>query len=415
MARRRGFFAEIQHQSQVAAKQAEQRQRAAIAAQQRAVRAQAANVRAQATFQRASEADRKRIEREAVVAHVAEMQAEVDELNATIEADWKELESLLAATLPIDDYVDLETLRLKVEHPPFDRVDLKVPLAAPAPLPDPIEPTVAAVAQPKGLFGKKQKLEEAQAHAQAEFAAAHSAWRQRISELPGERAKATADYEAAEATRKASLAKEESRYSAECAEREKEAAEQNATLDQFIADLGYGAVDAVREYVGIVLANSVYPDHFLIEHEADFDPTTSELRLQILVPGPSSISTVKSHKYTRASDEITAVPLSQKELKDRYASVVHQVALRALHEVFEADRRNLIQSISLELGTNTLNPATGKDHYVPFVAVGSTRDKFTDIDLSAVVPSATLGHLGAAISKNPFDLVPANGAGVRHS
>jgi restriction system protein len=415
MARRRGFFAEIQHQSQVAAKQADQRQRAAIAAQQRAVRVQAANVRAQAAYQRASEAERKRMDREAAAAHVAEMQAEVDDLNASIEAEWMELENLLAATLPVDDYVDLESLRVKAEHPPFDRVDLKVPLAAPTPLTDPVEPTLAPVAQPKGLFGKKHKLEEAQAQAQREFAAAHAAWRQRVFELPGERAKAIADYEAAEVARKANLATEEARYADECAKREQEANEHNATLDQFIADLGYGGVEAVREYVGIVLANSVYPDHFLVEHEAYFDPATSELRLQVLVPGPSAISSVKSHKFTRASDEITAVPLSQKELKDRYTSVVHQVALRTLHEVFEADRRNLIQSIALELGTNTLNPATGKDLYVPFVAVGSTREKFTDIDLSAVVPAATLGHLGAAVSKNPFDLVPANGAGVRHS
>jgi len=38
---------------------------------------------------------------------------------------------------------------------------------------------------------------------------------------------------------------------------------------------------------------------------------------------------------------------------------VHQVALRSFHEVFEADRRGLIRSISLEVGTETIDPATG--------------------------------------------------------
>jgi restriction system protein len=415
MARRRGFFAEMQHQSQIAARQADQRQRAAVAAQGRAERAQAAAVRAQLASQRASEADRKRLEREAAAAHVEAMQADVEQKNAALEDEWEQLENLLAATLPIDDYVDLETLRMTVEHPPFDRIDLKVPLTPPTPVPDPVEPALGQVEQPKGLFGRKHKLEEAQAKANSDFAAAHESWAARMAELPAERAKAQSDYEAAEQTRKTSLAEEEARYAAECSQREKEVADQNATLDQFIADLGYGTVEAVREYVGIVLANSVYPDHFLVEHDADFDPTTAELKVQVLVPGPTELSAIKSYKYVRATDEIASSALSLKESKDRYASVVHQIALRTLHEIFEADRRNLIQSISLELGTNTLSPATGKDLYVPFVAVGSARDKFSEIDLSAVVPSATLGHLGAAVSKSPFDLIPASGAGVRHS
>ncbi|MDQ0850645.1 hypothetical protein QFZ65_002583 [Arthrobacter sp. B3I9] len=72
----------------------------------------------------------------------------------------------------------------------------------------------------------------------------------------------------------------------------------------------------------------------------------------------------------KASDEITSVALSQKESKDRYAGIVHQVVLRTLHEVFEADRRALIQSIALEVGTQTINPATGNETYIPFAAVG---------------------------------------------
>ncbi|MEO7015785.1 MAG: hypothetical protein ABI130_01770, partial [Leifsonia sp.] len=165
MARRRGFFAEMQHQSQVAARQADQRQRAAVAAQARVERAQAAAVRAQLASQRASEADRKRLEREAAAAHIEAMQAEVEEKNAALEDEWDQLENLLAATLPVDDYVDLETLRKVVEHPPFGRVDLKVPLAPPTPVADPVAPVLGQVDQPKGLFGRKHKLEEAQAQA----------------------------------------------------------------------------------------------------------------------------------------------------------------------------------------------------------------------------------------------------------
>ncbi|WP_237563600.1 hypothetical protein [Arthrobacter sp. H-02-3] len=414
VARRRGFLAEMQHQARLA----EQRQRAAAreqaAAARRAEQAWKADQRASLALQRASEADRKRLEKEAAAAHVAARQAEVDQLNAELAATYDQVDSLLDSTLDVDDYVDLVSLRRTVEHPPFDR-RLETPIPAPWPLPDPPAPVFQPPAPPTGLFGRKKKLAEAQAQAEAAFADAYASWEREMGQLPGQRKKLADQHAADETRRQQALAAARARYEDDCAVREAEAAEHNASLDQLISNLSYGAVEAVQEYVGIVLANSVYPEGFTVEHESEFDPGTAELALRVLIPGPDLIPTIKSYKYVRASDEITPVSLSQKDSKDRYAGIVHQVALRTLHEIFEADRRELIQSISLEVGTETINPATGKETYVPFAAVGAPRDGFSEIDLSAVVPAATLEHLGAAVSKNPLGLIPANGAGVRRS
>ena len=73
------------------------------------------------------------------------------------------------------------------------------------------------------------------------------------------------------------------------------------------------------------------------------------------MPSPDTLppSDTKSYKYTRSSDEITKSTLSQKARKDRYSGAVYQVALRSLHEVFEADRRGIIKTVSLEVGTYT--------------------------------------------------------------
>ncbi|WP_426004179.1 hypothetical protein ACPFL9_17530 [Paenarthrobacter sp. NyZ202] len=404
----------MQHQARLA----EQRQRAAVreqaAAARRAEQALRAEQRATAAFQRASEAERKRLEKEAADAHIAAKQAEVEQLNAELFAVYDQVDSLLEATLDVDDYVDLESLRQTAKHPPFDR-SLELPTPPPVVLLDPEEPVFRPPAPPTGLFGRKKKLAEAQAQAEAEYAAARGAWEAEMKQLPERRRQLAERHVAAETKRQEQLAQARKVYEAECAARESEVAEHNASLDQLISGLGYGVVDAVQEYVGIVLANSVYPEAFEVEHESEFDPATAELALRTLVPGPDSVPTIKSYKYVRAADEITPVALSQKDSKDRYAGAVHQVALRTLHEVFEADRRGLIQSISLEVGTNTINPATGRDTYIPFVAVAVPRASFADIDLSAVVPSATLEHLGASVSKNPLGLVPANVSGVRTS
>ena len=133
----------------------------------------------------------------------------------------------------------------------------------------------------------------------------------------------------------------------------------------------------------------------------------------VTVAAAAALPTTKAFKYAKASDEITETQLPQKAQKDRYAGAINQVALRSLHEVFEADRRGLVQSISLEVGTETIDPATGIEIYLPFVAVAAERDTFNEFDLSSVVPAATLTPLGAAVSKNPLGLVPADVSGIR--
>lgn len=416
---RRGVFAEIQHQARAAQREKERRQQAAVreheAALRRAEQARKAEERAKAQAERASEANRKRLEREAKAAHVAAMQAEVEERNAGLAEVYDEIDSLLAATLDTDDYVDLDLLRRTVEHPPFDRADLQPPVQPPTPIPEPIEPAFTPPEPPKGLFGKKKKLAEAAAAAEAAHAESHAAWQAEMASLPDRRQTVLDEYTAAEEDRVAALEEARARYDKECAARDAEVAEHNSGIDTLIANLGYGTADAVQEYVSIVLANSIYPDHFEVDHDFTFDPATAELLLRTLVPGPDKVPAIKAYKYTKSSDEITTTALSQKACKDRYAGAVHQVALRSMHEVFEADRRGLIRTISLEVGTQTIDPATGNSTYVPFVAVAAERDAFIDFDLSAVVPAATLDHLGAAVSKNPYGLSAVDASGVRRS
>ena len=405
----------MQHQ----AKLADQRQQAALRQHAQAVRraeaAQRAAERARLAAERASEQDRKRLEREAAQAYAAARVAEAEDATAELQTRFAELDGILTATLDVDDFVDLETLRVVVEHPPFPHVGLRVPTPVPTPIPDPPHPVKLEPEPVKGLFGRKQKQEQAVAAAEQKYAADYWAWKAESDALPARRAEQDEAYARAERDREQKLAAAEARYAEECAVRESEVAEQNEALDQLIAGLGYGTVDAVQEYVSIVLANSVYPEWLQVSHSAEFEPSEAELSMRVVIPGPDIVPAVKYFKYTKATDEISPVAATQKDTKDRYAALTHNIALRSLHEVFEADRRALIRSVSLELGTETISPATGQPTYVPFVAVAARREEFESLDLSAVVPAATLEHLGAAVSKNPYGLMPIAATGVRRA
>ncbi|MGH3628666.1 MAG: hypothetical protein ACRDRL_14680, partial [Sciscionella sp.] len=203
-------------------------------------------------------------------------------------------------------------------------------------------------------------------------------------------------------------------YKIECDQREAEAGARNQELDKLVNDLAFDIESAIHEYVGIVLANSVYPDAFPVEHGYVFDLVTRELTLTVTVPPPSAVPTVKGYKYVKVNDEISSTSLPVKAQKDRYASAVHQVAVRTLHEIFEADRGSKICLIALTVVTDTIAPGTGLPETIPFVIVAADRETFGRFDLTNVVPRATLEHLGAAVSKSPFDLTPADTSrGVR--
>jgi restriction system protein len=419
MARKRGFFAELQHLNQQAGKRRRQQEAAAFraraAAQRKAERSLRAAQQARTAAVAATARERDRLEREATRLQVESRMAEAESLNADLAQSREEIDGMLAAALAVDDFVDLEALKItKVEHPPFQPGPIGVPTA---PLPEPYyfpEPVYREPPSPGGVFGAKKKHAELIAQARADYDRACREWHDKNTATHSGYAAAMRRREEAERQRLAQLLAAEAKYRAECHQRETQAEARNQAVTKLINDLAFDVEAAVHEYVGIVLSNSVYPEGFPVDHDHDFDLATRELRLLVTVPPPSAVSAVKEYRYVKVKDEITSSALPAKAQKDRYAGAVTQVALRTLHEIFEADRGGKICSIALTVGTEALSPATGLRETVPLVIAAADRDTFRRFDLSNVVPQATLEHLGAAISRSPFDLVPADTSrGVR--
>lgn len=418
---RRGFFAELNYQAQQAEKRNRQQQAAVVRAHAAAVReaerTRKAAERARAAAQRASEAERKAAEKQAAQAHVEARLAEVEAMNTDLAETYAEIDGLLAATLEVDDYVDLNELKATAQHPPFDPGKLATPTPPMPELRYPPEPQYQEPPAPTGLagaFGGRKKHQEAVERARAEHEAAVQAWHANNTKIYNDHLAEQERRKAAEENRLAKLAAAEAQYADECRQRESEVEARNAELARLINNLAFDVPEAIEEYVGIVLSNSVYPESFPVTHEHTFDLATRELTLTVTVPEPSTVPGVKEYRYVKAKDEITSTSLPVKAQKDRYANAVWQVAVRTLHEVFEADRAGKVHSIALTVGTDTIAAATGKPETVPLVVVAADRKTFNDFDLANVVPHATLTHLGAAVSKSSFDLTPADtGPGVR--
>ena len=150
---KRGFFAELNYQAQQAEKRQRQQQASAVRAHNAAVReserAAKAAERARLAAQRANEADRKAAEKEAKRLHIEAREAEVEEMNTDLVATYEEIDRLLEATLEVDDYVDLESLKSAAVHPEF----------APGKLAEPIRPPLAPALRNAPVYARARRTE----------------------------------------------------------------------------------------------------------------------------------------------------------------------------------------------------------------------------------------------------------------
>lgn len=420
MARRRGFFAELHHQQQLAARKQAQQQRLAVRQYNQAAlarqRAASAHRRAAEAARRATTAEQARLNKQMAAAYVAECEAEAIEKTAGAVAQLQEIEDLLTATLEVDDWVDLTRLRQTFVPAAFDAGALTTTTPTPAYIPIPPRPVFYEPDRPSGLsakLGGQRKYEAQLANAHAQYAHAVTHWHSQLNDLFARNGATRRRWLATEFDRLTRLQQAHLDHNITDQQRHEEIRRANTELEQLIADLRHRDGRALEQYVGIVLANSTYPEAFQVDYDYEFNVEDRELAVTVLVPAPEEFPSTKSVRYVKARDEYTTTPLSASERKRRYNNAVYQSALRTPHEVFEADREGIIEAISLTVALDTVDPATGHDRRVPLIQLAVDRPSFLALDLARVEPPETLKHLAAAVSKNPYALVPLAEQGVR--
>ncbi|MFB6722892.1 hypothetical protein ACFCV3_22125 [Kribbella sp. NPDC056345] len=419
MGRRRGFFAELQHQSAVAQRERQRAQaaavRAQVGAQREAERAFAAAQRAHIAALRADERAAAEAMREAQRLHVEAQESRVAALNTNLEMYLSDIDKILVATLQVDDYVELEKLRKTAVHPPFESQHLH-PVPPPVPIETPPPPVFLEPAPPKGMSALVGQKKHAVAVANARLAFDHQyyQWQAYSASIPMRQLEQVMAHKSAEDDRLRKLAADRARYDEDCGRRQRDVDAANAELDTLIHNYEASVPEAVSEYLGIVFGNSLYPEGFPWSIDYEFDGDAKELRVSLEFPAPDQMPTVRQYRYVKATNEITESLQSQKEQRDRYTSMIENMVLRTLHEVWESDRSGKVESISLVGGVPHTDPATGQDAFTPLVAVAVDRRTFSNLDLARVTPAETLKYLKAVRSKNPHALVRIDtSAGVR--
>jgi restriction system protein len=155
-----------------------------------------------------------------------------------------------------------------------------------------------------------------------------------------------------------------------------------------------------------VLNSSQYPDYFpqnwVLEYREDSRIAVVEYDL----PAPDKLPMVESYKYIKSRDEVSEKALTQAARKKLYDSVIYQLCIRTIHELFEADVINALDAVAFNgLVTNT-NPATGIEETKLIMSIVANKEQFIAFDLSQVDPKATFKHMKGVAAASLVDLTP---------
>jgi restriction system protein len=351
-------------------------QRERLQAEARAVREEK---RAHAALVRAAAADERR--RKALYAE--SRLAEVDQANQALVDRLAALGQVLAVTLGVDDFLDFETLKEKVKPPSWKFSDLER-----ATQPPQVESFLPPAPTLLTRLFAKASHERAVHEAQLAHDQAVQVWRTqervRVAELERQRGLHTR-----------AIRKEEERV-----------ALQNQDVDEFRSAFDRGDPDSVIQYLELVLMASKYPEGFPQSFRIAYVPASRQAVVEYELPHVEVVPTAKSYKYFKSSDKVTELARPVGQLRDIYASLVAQVALRTVHELFEADRGRYLDVVIFNGMLTTTHPGSGKTVRPCLVTLRTTRDTFEELDLSRVDPIACLKHLSASVSKSPAELLP---------
>lgn len=298
----------------------------------------------------------------------------------------KELEALLQYTLNINDTIDWDSLLDKQVFPD------KKP-AEPRPHPSPREPLVSDKEfQPKiGLLDKlfKSFRTKKELAAELRFHNAHEAWENEKASVDAANKKLYLTYSEASKKWKDGKANFE----------EAQAESNNNILEKKRLYFGKDS-DAVLDYCEMVLANSKYPDFFPQDWYLDYQPDSQILVVDYSLPDIESFPTIKEVKYIAARDEFTKSTISNAALNKLYDEALYQIALRTIHELYEADVVNALSSIVFNGWVNSIDKATGQNVNSCIMSIQASKDEFLAINLEKVDPKACFKQLkGVGSSK----------------
>jgi restriction system protein len=340
---------------------------------------------AEREVQRERERKAKEAEKARVLAEASARDGDAGAKTKAIEQRCAELESLLRSSLPRDPRINFASMKRTVAVTPLNLGPLATPIPAPSWADfDPPPPNALA-----RMLGGQQRYQNAYAEAQRLFGHAQE------------------QHHVQEAERQRRVAQARVTWNTKAAEARRGVEAHNAQVDDLAAGVREHDRFAVSQYVQVVLDRSPYPAGFPTERQAGYVPESTTVAVQWFLPTFDVVPEHKAFRHVKTRKAVEPVARSLTEAQRLYNSVIAQVAIRAVREVFTVTPEDMVSTVVFNGHVDTVDPATGRRIRPPLISMRATREKFDELILTEprFDPVASIKrHFFAAISPHPEEL-----------
>lgn len=155
-------------------------------------------------------------------------------------------------------------------------------------------------------------------------------------------------------------------------------------VDQFRSQYEAKDVDAIANYCDQVLRRSKMPDWLDNEWDIHYEPDKSIVILGYRLPNIESLPNFSTFKYSERTDAIAEKLLSKSDSDGLYDSIVFQLALKSLYELFQSDYIDAIVCARFNGYVRKPNKATGLEEVNYIISARADKASFMQMNLRAV-------------------------------
>ncbi|MBL7649305.1 MAG: DUF4236 domain-containing protein [Candidatus Hydrogenedentes bacterium] len=340
---------------------------------------------------------------------IAEKKKLASEQTEEAQALLAELDGILIYTLGVDDTIDWASLKGPKSYPEPRPEEPQLPTP-------PIEPELprkhrrddAKYEVRPDLLGKLFKSIHAKRLAEAEtlYLADHARWESIARSIYSE-------YESRRNEHLQLVHRLESQYRSELDawERRREVYSQRWQVRSDYVDAKrnrYFAGDSrvVQDYCELVLGNSKYPDYFPQAYELLYEVDDKLLVVDYQIPAPEALPTCCEIRYIQSKDEFVEKEIGQAHRNKAFSKAAYEIALRTLHELFEADRADALLEIVFNGYVATVDSRSGEDVELCIMTVKAEKNRFLSIQLDRIESKECFDSLGGRCKSPLHKLVP---------
>lgn len=162
----------------------------------------------------------------------------------------------------------------------------------------------------------------------------------------------------------------------------------------------------IEEHAELVLNASQYPDWIAVDFDLGYNVETNTIIVEYRLPLESAMPTVKSVNYVQSRDEMKQSLISNREKDQLYEAVLHQMALRTIHELYEADEIEAYDAVVFNGWVESIDPATGQPATSCIMSVQTLREEFLALNLEDIEPRACYRALKGVSAAKLATLTP---------